>query len=55
MSEVRFETFRGILDSWDHLLTEAAKFASKLPAGSLITISHSADGGEGVVVVWYRK
>ena len=51
--EARFEIFRGTLKSWDKLLGEAAEFASGIGRDRLIGISHSADSGEAVVVVWY--
>jgi hypothetical protein len=35
------------------LLEEAAEFARQLDPRQLISISHSADNSEGVVVVWY--
>jgi hypothetical protein len=52
-SEVKFEVFRGMLASWDQLFTEASEFASSLGANRVISISHSADHHDGVVVVWY--
>jgi hypothetical protein len=51
--EVRFETFRGTLKDWDTLFQEAADFASRIGRERLIGISHSSDGGDGVVTVWY--
>ena len=51
--KVKFEVFRGTLRSWQTLLTEAADFANSLKADRLITICHSEDAEEGVVVVWY--
>ncbi|HZZ45137.1 MAG TPA: hypothetical protein VFE58_19530 [Tepidisphaeraceae bacterium] len=50
---VRFKFFRGVLKSWDSLFDEAAEFASTLKPERLISISHSADQGKGVVTVWY--
>ena len=52
-AKVSFEVFRGTLASWATLFTEAADFASQLGSERLISISHSADGGSGVVTVWY--
>ena len=50
---VQYKFFRGTLATWDELFTQAAEFATTLEQGSLITISHSADQGNGVVTVWY--
>jgi len=50
---VGFRRFGGTFSSWDSLMTQAADFASRLPAGDLIGISHSAMQLEGMVVVWY--
>ncbi len=51
--KVQFKVFRSSVKSWDNLLREAADFASGLNPNNLLTISHSADNMEGVVVVWY--
>jgi len=50
---VKYEMFRGTLESWDSLFTKAATFASELGRERLITISHSEDNQDGVVTVWY--
>jgi hypothetical protein len=50
---VRFEVFRGTFTTWQDLFQEAADFANRLDPRQVITISHSADKGEGVVTVWY--
>jgi hypothetical protein len=49
----RFKMFRSSLTTWESLFAEAAEFASQLGPERLINISHSADGGEGIVTVWY--
>lgn len=51
--EVRFEVFRGMFSSWNDLFQQAAEFASQIGRDRLIGISHSSDGSEGVVTVWY--
>jgi hypothetical protein len=52
--QVTFEMFRGgMLTSWVELCQQAASFASELGPERLITISHSEDRNEGIVVVWY--
>jgi len=51
--QIKFETFRSSWSSWEKLLANAAEFANSLAPDRLINISHSADSGEGVVVVWY--
>lgn len=51
--EVKYEVFRGVFSSWNQLFKDASEYASHLEAGKLISISHSADHSDGVVVVWY--
>jgi hypothetical protein len=48
---VHYKFFRGTLASWDKLFQQASDFATKLGKEKLINISHSADGGDGVVLV----
>jgi hypothetical protein len=50
---VQFKVFRSSFSSWEALFQEAAEFATSLPTDRLISISHSEDQNEGVVVVWY--
>lgn len=50
---VEYRMFRGTLQSWDELFSQAAAFASTLRPEELITISHSEDSNDGVVTVWY--
>jgi hypothetical protein len=50
---VNYRVFRGTWTSWETLFNQASEFASLLNARQLISISHSADGAEGVVTVWY--
>lgn len=52
-ASVQFKTYRGVLTTWNSLFTQAAQFASTISREKLITISHSADGLDGVVTVWY--
>lgn len=49
----RYRRFRGTFSSWDSLLSQAAEFATSIGPERLITISHSEDNDDGVVVVWY--
>ena len=50
---VHFEVFESSLKSWEALFEEAATFAESVGRERLIGISHSEDGNEGVVTVWY--
>ena len=50
---VKYEIFRGALETWDSLFSEAADFASQISRDRLISISHSEDKNDGVVAVWY--
>ena len=55
-TNVEFKIFRASNEaSWDTLLAQAAAFASTLEARQIVNISHSSDGGNGTVVVWYVK
>lgn len=51
--QVTFKIFRSALKSWEKLCQDASDFASSLPEGHVISISHSGDHSDGVVVVWY--
>ncbi len=51
--KVEFRMFRGVMASWATLFEEAAEFAAQVGPERLISISHSEDQNEGVVVVWY--
>ena len=53
--QVAFRTFRGTWASFETLFGKAATFASRLGPERLISISHSEDGGDGVVTVWYWR
>jgi hypothetical protein len=50
---VKYRFFRGTLASWDELFGTAAEFATELGELRLINISHSCDGGNGTIAVWY--
>jgi hypothetical protein len=51
--KVDFKMFRGTIAPWEQLFADAAEFASTLRPEELISISHSEDGNDGVVTVWY--
>jgi len=50
---MRSEVFKGTFTSWEALFEEAAAFATRMGAERVISISHSCDQSQGVVVVWY--
>jgi hypothetical protein len=50
---VNHRIFRGMFTSWTSLCDEAAAFASSVGSENLISISHSCDEHDGVIVVWY--
>lgn len=54
-SPVTFTVFRSSFISWEELFQQAADFASEIGPERVISISHSEDGNEGVVAVWYRS
>ena len=52
--QVRCKHFQSSTKSWDKMFSDAADFASRLPATHrLINFSHSSDSGAGVVCVWF--
>ena len=50
---VSYKIFRGTFVTWDDLFTKSAGFATGLGETRLINISHSCQGNDGVVTVWY--
>ena len=50
---VKFKVFRSSLTTWNALFAKAAAFASQVGQQRLVGISHSQEGMEGVVTVWY--
>ncbi|MFC1852717.1 hypothetical protein ACFL27_21160 [candidate division CSSED10-310 bacterium] len=50
---VTYKMFRGTFKSWEVLFQEATSFANLLSQDRLISISHSCDNNDGVVVVWF--
>ncbi len=53
-TSVNFRVFRGHFKSIDALCDEASMFASRLEPENLISISHSQNGSQKSVIVWYR-
>lgn len=51
--QVRYKMFRGRMASWDELFARAASFAAEQGETRVINVSHSCDGSDGVVTVWY--
>ena len=51
--KLQYKIFRGTLATWDELFARAAYFASELGPERVLSISHSADDGDGVVTVWH--
>jgi len=45
--------FRSSFKSWEVLQRQAGQFASTLAREDLISISHSEDHNDGVIMVWY--
>ena len=51
--EVKFEIVRSAVHSWQSLFEQAANVATKIGREKVISISHSADDGDGIVTIWY--
>jgi hypothetical protein len=47
------KTFRATFKSWRTLLRESTDFATDIGEDRLISISHSSDMSEAMIVVWY--
>ena len=47
------KVFRATFKSWQSLFDDATDFANRLGQEHVVSISHSCDSGDGVVVVWY--
>ena len=50
-----YRIFRSSMATWDTLFEEASEFATGIGRDRLISISHSEDHSDGVVVVWYWR
>jgi len=50
---VAYRMFRSSRSSWEQLFQQAADFATELGPDWLIGISHSHDGPDGIVTVWF--
>jgi len=50
---MRYWFVRSSMRPWQSLLDEAAQRAAQLAPGQLFGLSHSSDGGDGLVAVWY--
>ena len=50
---VAYRAFQSAFKSWDALFLQAAELATELGPERVISISHSEDHNNGVVVVWY--
>jgi hypothetical protein len=48
-----YRMFKSSMASWDTLFQKASDFATGIGRERLISISHSEDKDDGVVVVWY--
>ena len=53
MKKVAFEIVRSDVNTWQNLFEQAADLATSLGPDRVINISHSSDGGSGVVCIWY--
>ena len=47
------KVFRATFKSWQSLFDDATDFANGLGQERVVSILHSCDSGDGVVVVWY--
>lgn len=51
--KAKCKVFKSSWSSWENLFKQATNFATDMGSGRVISISHSGDYNEGVVVVWY--
>lgn len=52
-SKLKFKVFQSAYESWDSLFGKAGDFADSIGRESVLSISHSCHGNDGVVTVWY--
>ncbi|HUR98773.1 MAG TPA: hypothetical protein VMZ26_11965 [Pyrinomonadaceae bacterium] len=52
-NKVKFEIIRSPFRTWNTLFQQAADMASLIGKDRVISISHSSEGGEGIVTIWY--
>ena len=50
---VKSRLFRSSWESWEALMQKVERFATKIGPKNLITITHSEDQNDGVIMVWY--
>ena len=50
---MNYRKFRSSVKTWDHLLQQAAEFATSIGEERLVSISQSCDHSDAVVTVWY--
>jgi hypothetical protein len=53
MKRASYRMFSSYTKSWETLFDEVARFLSELGRERVISVSHSADSGQGVVAVWF--
>jgi hypothetical protein len=51
--KLEYKMFKSAFASWEELFAQAARFATEKGDMRVVNISHSCDGGKGVVTVWY--
>ena len=51
--QVTFKSYQSLTRSWDDLRQDAAQFASGVGRENLINITVTAQGGIGILTVWY--
>jgi len=48
-----FHIIRGEFTTWNMLCQEAAEFVTDVGPQRLISVSHSEDRNDGVIIIWY--
>ena len=52
-ASIQHSIYKSSFDSWEEMCSKVARFAETIPREDLINISHSSEGGQGVIIVWY--
>ena len=53
--KVSHKIIRGVFKTWDELADIASEFMSTIPKDKIISVSHSEDKDDGVIIIFYEE
>ena len=53
VTKLDYRYYRGSWQSWEDLFAQASAFAASIGPERVVSLSHSSEGADGVVVVWF--